>query len=144
MTVYFLVSLLLEFKDYNSYKILQRDLLHDKGTWINNSSLRNVHWLPIKSRIQFNVVLLIYQWLHHLAPFDLTKLLTPYKSDRMLRSSSKSLLCVPQTVTKSCRERSFSYAEAFLGTSCLNWKSMGSYKTWIIIVWRHNSSPLHK
>ena len=63
--------------------------------------LKNLHWLPIQSRIQYKVLLLTYQCFHQFAPLYLIELLTPYKPQRMLRSSKKALVQVPHTVTES-------------------------------------------
>ena len=40
--------------------------------------LRNLHWLPIQSRIQFKVISLTYQCFYHFAPPYLTELLRQY------------------------------------------------------------------
>ena len=83
--------------------------------------LRNLHWLPIQSRIQFKVLLLTYQCFHQFAPSYLIELLIQYKPERTLRSSKKSLFYVPQTMTKSYGERSFSYAATVL------WNNLPEY-----------------
>ena len=83
--------------------------------------LKNLHWLPIQSRIQYKVLLLTYQCFHQFAPLYLIELLTSYKPQRMLRSSKKSLVQVPHTMTKSYGERSFSYAAAVL------WNNLPEY-----------------
>jgi len=64
-----------------------------------SSVLRNLHWLPIQSRINFKVLLFAYQCFHQFAPLYLLELLTQYKPERTLRSSKKSLFQVP-TVMK--------------------------------------------
>ena len=51
---------------------------------------------------------------HQFGPSYLVELLTQYKPERTLRSSKKSLFCVPQTMTRSYGERSFSYAAPVL------------------------------
>ena len=83
--------------------------------------LRNLHWLPIQSRIQFKVISLTYQCFYHFAPPYLTELLRQYKPERTLRSSKKSLLHVPHTITKSYGERSFSHAATVL------WNNLPEY-----------------
>ena len=79
-----------------------------------SSVLRNLHWLPIQSRINFKVLLFAYQCFHQFGPSYLVELLTQYKPERTLRSSKKSLFCVPQTMTRSSGDRSFSYAAPVL------------------------------
>jgi len=69
--------------------------------------LRKLHWLPIKARIEYKILLLTYKSLKGLAPDYLTSLLTPYKPKRTLRSSKNNLLQSPYTSTKAYGERSF-------------------------------------
>ena len=65
------------------------------------------HWLPIKFRIQFKVLLLVYKALNGLAPKYIKELLVPYKPRRHLRSEAKGLLDEPRTRLKF-GERAFS------------------------------------
>ena len=83
--------------------------------------LRNLHWLPIQSRINFKVLLFAYQCFHQFAPSYLIELLTQYKPERTLRSSKKSLFQVPQVMTRSYGERSFSHAATIL------WNNLPDY-----------------
>ena len=91
-------------------RLVTRTKKHDSIS----SVLRNLHWLPIQSRINFKVLLFAYQCFHQFGPSYLVELLTQYKPERTLRSSKKSLFCVPQTMTRSYGERSFSYAAPVL------------------------------
>ena len=59
--------------------------------------LIKLHWLPIKFRIQFKVLLLVYKALNGLAPKYIKELLVPYKPRRHLRSEAKGLLDEPRT-----------------------------------------------
>ena len=54
-----------------------------------------VHWLPVKQRINFKVLLLVFKCIIGEAPAYLSNLLTPYHPNRTLRSSDQSLLLVP-------------------------------------------------
>ena len=67
--------------------------------------LATLHWLPIKSRIDFKILLTTYKALHGLAPLYIKELLVPKPNVRLLRSSDKGLLEVPSTnlVTKGDR-----------------------------------------
>ena len=91
-------------------RLVTRTKKHDSIS----SVLRNLHWLPIQSRINFKVLLFAYQCVHQFGPSYLVELLTQYKPERTLRLSKKSLFCVPQTMTRSYGERSFSYAAPVL------------------------------
>ena len=65
--------------------------------------LRSLHWLPVHSRITFNILLLTYKITHNLAPIYLQDLvsLRSSSSARPLRSSSSlQLLHGPRTKTR--------------------------------------------
>ena len=53
-----------------------------------------LHWLPIRQRIQFKLMLLVYRCTHQLAPDYLTDLVVPYVPARSLRSADLNLLNV--------------------------------------------------
>ena len=53
-----------------------------------------LHWLPIRQRIQFKLLLLVYRCTHQLAPDYLTDLVVPYVPARSLRSADQNLLTV--------------------------------------------------
>ena len=72
--------------------------------------LKQLHWLPIQSRINFKLLLLTYQCLNSLAPEYLSEELIEYVPSRNLRSSQGYLLKFPVVRTKFYVERSFCYA----------------------------------
>ena len=57
--------------------------------------LAALHWLPIKERIDYKVLLYSYKALNGLAPSYICDLVCPYKPSRPLRSSSQGLLRRP-------------------------------------------------
>ena len=69
--------------------------------------LMQLHWLPVKSRIKFKILLLTYKSLHALAPRYLSDLLHPYTPLRSLRSSAKDQLETPRTRLKTFGDRAF-------------------------------------
>jgi len=71
--------------------------------------LKNLHWLPIKSRMKFKLCTIVFKTLAINEPVYLRELLTYPQTVRMLRSNEKCLLNVPRckTVTAS---RAFSIA----------------------------------
>ena len=72
--------------------------------------LQSLHWLPVKFRILFKSLLLVYKCIHNLAPKYLSSLLTPYEQKRYgLRSNELELLSVPRVALKSYGHRAFSY-----------------------------------
>ena len=59
-----------------------------------------LHWLPVKYRIIFKVVLLTFKALHGLAPNYLRTLLQSYIPSRSLRSETGNLLIMPKARRK--------------------------------------------
>uniref|UniRef100_A0A8K9XAS1 Reverse transcriptase domain-containing protein n=1 Tax=Oncorhynchus mykiss TaxID=8022 RepID=A0A8K9XAS1_ONCMY len=76
--------------------------------------LASRHWLPVKARADFNVLLLTYKALHGLAPTYLSDLVLPYIPTRMLRSQDAGLLIVPSISKQTAGGRAFSYTAQFL------------------------------
>ncbi len=68
-------------------RVLSRSRKHDHITPI----LQSLHWLPIKFRISYKIVLLAYKALNDLAPAYLTNLLSRYNPTRSLRSQNSGL-----------------------------------------------------
>ena len=75
-----------------------------------SSELKDLHWLPIKSRIKFKVLLLAFMCYYTMAPSYLCDVLKHYVPNRALRSGKKNLFVVPRVKTKYYGNRSFSYA----------------------------------
>ena len=72
--------------------------------------LKSLHWLPIKFRIDFKIVLIVFKCLHGLAPTYISELLKPLARSRNLRSSSdKTLLVIPKKKLKTFGDRSFEF-----------------------------------
>ena len=70
--------------------------------------LQSLHWLPVKSRILFKTLLLVYKCENGLAPEYLSSLLVPYEQKRYgLRSNDLDLLSVPSADLKSYGHRAF-------------------------------------
>jgi len=79
--------------------------------------LYNLHWLPIKQRIIFKILLITYKALNGLAPIYIQELLNKYKPRRNLRSASHNLLTVPSTNTVYYGDSAFSVAAPKLWNS---------------------------
>ena len=127
-------SLVLSRLDYCNALIIgiQRDLIA-KLQRLQNSAARIVsrtrkyehispvciklHWLPIKFRIQFKVLLLVYKALNRLAPKYIKDLLVPYKPRCHLRSKAKGLLDEPWTRLWNAHPQFLKYS-----TSCQTFK----------------------
>ncbi len=72
--------------------------------------LMSLHWLPVKYRIDFKIVLFVYKALNNLAPHYLTDLLLPYTPSRTLRSCDLGLLIVPRVKLKNWGDHAFATA----------------------------------
>lgn len=76
--------------------------------------LASLHWLPVKSRIEFKILLLTYKALNGLAPSYLKELIVPYYPSRTLRSQDAGLLVVPKVSKSSVGGRAFNYQAPLL------------------------------
>ena len=54
--------------------------------------LQDLHWLPIKFRIQFKLLLLVFKSIHGEGPAYLASMLEEYRPSRRLRSADQSRL----------------------------------------------------
>src|SRR4029434_6027042 len=76
--------------------------------------LASLHWLPVKSRIDFKVLLLTYKALKDLAPNYLKELVVPYCPPRPLRSQSAGLLVITRISKNRVGRRACSYRAPLL------------------------------
>ena len=72
--------------------------------------LASLHWLPVKFRIDFKVLLFVFKSLNGLAPLYLAELLHPYTPARALRSADQSLLTTQRTNKRTRGDRAFAAA----------------------------------
>ena len=79
--------------------------------------LKRLHWLPVKKRVEFKIILLTYKALHGMTPEYIRDLLSAYVPSRELRSSNHHLLTIPKTRLKSYGNRAFSAAAPLLWNS---------------------------
>ncbi len=86
-------------------RVLTRSRKYDHITPI----LQSLHWLPIKFRISYKILLLAHKALNDLAPAYLTNLLSRYNLTRSLRSQNSGLLVVPRIAKSTKGGRTFSY-----------------------------------
>jgi len=91
---------------YNAARLVLRKKKRDHGTPL----LKQLHWLPIQTRIEYKLNLLTFKSLNNLAPVYLTELLCTYNPSRTLRSSSMGLLQEKNAKTKKAGERAYSIA----------------------------------
>ena len=72
------------------------------------AALRNLHWLPVKFRIDYKVLVMTYRALHGQAPPYISDLLSDYMPNMNCRSRHLRLLTVPDTRYKTIGDRAFS------------------------------------
>ena len=69
--------------------------------------LQELHWLPIKSRIKFKLLTMVFRCIQGSAPVYLQEIIKSYKPKRNLRSDSKHLLNQIRVRTKQFGDRAF-------------------------------------
>ena len=69
--------------------------------------LKNLHWLPVKERIEYKTLLITYKAIHGLAPHYISNLIEVYKPSKHLRSSS-TILLKPSRSKSKFSEKAFS------------------------------------
>ena len=79
--------------------------------------LRRLHWLSVRQRITYKILLLTYKALNGMAPKYMADLLRSYSPTRQLRSSSKNLLVIPKSNLKFYGDISFQVAAPRLWNS---------------------------
>ena len=70
--------------------------------------LRSLHWLPVKFRVIFKILMLTFKCLHAQGPKYLSELLQVCVINRTLRSSEATVLVVPRYNYVYSRNRAFS------------------------------------
>ena len=74
-----------------------------------SQSLRDLHWLPVRERVQFKILLLIFKVLQNKAPVYLTDLIVRSNSTYSLPSRNSLTLDVPRSHNK-LNDRAFAVA----------------------------------
>ena len=84
-------------------------LIHNESRFSPSSPLLfDLHWLPVKYRIIFKILLLTYKAIHSLAPEYIIQLVKVKRSNHSLRSSNTILLDFPTIKSsKTLGDRSF-------------------------------------
>ena len=70
--------------------------------------LKELHWLTVKSRIEFKMLILTFKAYHEIGPKNLTDSLIKYTPSRTLPSTNKGLLVFPKYNLESYGKRPFS------------------------------------
>ena len=70
--------------------------------------LKKLPWLPVRCRIQFKVLVLVFKALHGQAPQDMSDMLVKYIPSRGVRTSTQRRLVEPRTKKGKFGDRAFS------------------------------------
>ena len=73
-----------------------------------------LHWLPIRYRIIYKILVLTFLAIHNLAPAYIADLISAYEPGRQLRSASRLLLTVPRHKLERFGRRGYSVNAPFL------------------------------
>ena len=85
-------------------------------------SLIKLHWLPIKTRVDFKTAVLCYKYFHGIAPPYFSKMLDCYVPSRNLRSRSRMHLSIKKPKYVRVGGRAFSFYAPTL------WNSLPSFE----------------
>ncbi len=66
--------------------------------------LSTLQWLPVKLRVEYKILTLVFKALHNLAPTYLTELLQTHNSVRPLRSTFLGILLIPRSKLKHTKD----------------------------------------
>ena len=102
--------------------------------------LSQLHWLPIKYRIQFKILLMTLKAIHGMAPDYICKLISRGKSTGYsLRFSKNVMLEFPSgKILPTLGGRAFCYAAPKLGTTFLaKYLALTLFQIWNAM-WKHN------
>ena len=103
-------------KEIDQMQKIQNSAAHlilNRSRWSSaTSALKDLHWLPIRARIEFKVLVQVVKCLKLQAPqymIDKLKVRNPGQSGRVLQSNSEGvLLDIPITKHKTFADRTFS------------------------------------
>ncbi|XP_071375300.1 scavenger receptor cysteine-rich domain-containing protein DMBT1-like [Centroberyx affinis] len=82
--------------------------------------LHNLHWLPVKYRIEFKILLITYKAINNLAPPYLSDLVPRHTPTRCLRSAATTTLKTTRTKLRTWGDRAFSVAAPSLWNALPN------------------------
>ena len=99
-------------KIINKLQVLQNDaakvVLFKKRSSSSTDARRELHWLPIRARIEFKIIMSVFKCVTNRAPDYLKSLLEKKLSCRTTRSMSNNAFAIPRTKAQSFADRSFS------------------------------------
>ena len=88
-------------------KVTLRRSKYDSST----DALKTLHWLPIKQRVEFKILTIVFKCVHKQGPIYLSELINPKTSSYNIRTlSDDNYLFVPRTKCVTFGDRAFSVA----------------------------------
>ena len=78
-----------------------------KSMYLEFPVLKDLHWLPIRKKVEFKILLLTFEFMQGCAPLYLRELLVKQANARTLISNTKNLLQIPLTNLKRFGDRAF-------------------------------------
>ena len=108
---------------FSNKSLKTQQLIQNAAAWLLTGTrkrdhispvLASLHWLPVKSRIEFQILLLTYKAFHGQAPSYLKDLIVPYNPTRILRFQNAGSLVVPRVSKSQMGGRAFSYQAPLL------------------------------
>lgn len=90
-------------------------LVLKRGRYSSSKALMDLHWLPVKARIKYKILTIVYKCFHGFGPSYLQNLFCKIQNkDLRLRSAKReNILLVPRLHNKTLAERSFSVFGVF-------------------------------
>ena len=79
-------------------------------------ALKQLHWLPIRNRIQFRIMTRAYKTVHNAAPEYICALIELTRSKNSLRSINGTNVSEQQSHLKTCEDRAFQCVHLNFGT----------------------------
>ena len=96
-------------------------------------TLQKLHWLPVKYRIEYKILLLTFKALNGMAPSYIRDLIKVSQQSRSRRSNSKNLLIAPHNSHAKTGDRSFTFAAPTLWNKipqeCRDAKTVQDFKS---------------
>jgi hypothetical protein len=99
----------MDFVDIPNYQIDRLQRVQNRAARIvTNASfdqsskdiLKSLHWLPVRARIMFKILVMVFRVIHGTAPVYLQQLFTRNQSRYRLRSTDEINLNIPRTRTR--------------------------------------------
>lgn len=96
--------------------------------------LFSIQLLPVKLRVDFKYLVLVYKSLHNQSPTYLSELLHPPNSVQLLESEHLKMLSVPRSRLKFQGDRAFAIAGSILWNNLLSMiraaSSLSNFRSW--------------